>query len=780
MLQLKRILRAILSYKTSSGLTLLSLVISFLGIIILTLYVSFEKSFDRFNENAGTIYRLETKQYGSAVPAVMSDLIQQKVPEVEKLTVFWFNRAKITTAKLNETNVSFGSSALYAGSSFLDMFTFPLKLGNKSTALTDPNTVVITETLSEKLFGTANPLGESVFLNGEVFKVTAVINDFPKNSSFVADCIPSFATLLKDNRFGVNQWSEWSYNIFVKLRSGSNPTQVAAKMEQIPSISESIKEMKSSYPNQPFLSLRPLPEIHFVAGGSYSFTNPVILNALILLAVILAVMGAVNFINFSTSQAPLRAKSLSVMQVLGGRRISSMGQIIAESVILSIVALAISIGIHQLSYSFIESFFGISGLSFSGRYQYVLWFFLFALGFGILAGFYPARYITSSPIALSVKGKSHFSGKGKFFRNALVTIQFVFTIALLISAFIIEKQLNFWRNFDIGVNKEHVVYLNTTSDLGKHGQAFADELMKDREITDYTYSQFIPGNVQMGWGRNVDGQYIQLKCWPVDDRFLDFFGIKIAEGRKFQTGSKADINTFILNKKAVEKFGWNNPLERQIDGFDFKGQIIGVAENFNFSSLKEEIEPMQFWLTDDYQRKNILLLRIRPGNYTKTLDDIKNIALKFDPKNPVNVRFLDDTLNTLYDKEEKMARLIEFVAMWCMLLAVTGLMGLIIFICRDRIKEIGIRRVNGATIQEVVKMLNTDIIRWVIVAFVIAAPAAWYAMSRWVESFAYKTELSWWIYALSGVIVLGIALLTVSWQSWKAATRNPVEALRYE
>ena len=174
------------------------------------------------------------------------------------------------------------------------------------------------------------------------------------------------------------------------------------------------------------------------------------------------------------------------------------------------------------------------------------------------------------------------------------------------------------------------------------------------------------------------------------------------------------------------------------------------------------------------------MLRIRPGNYTKTLDDIKNVALKFDPKNPVNVRFLDDTLNTLYDKEEKMARLIEFVAMWCMLLAVTGLMGLIIFICRDRIKEIGIRKVNGATIQEVVKMLNADIIKWVVVAFVIATPAAWYAMSSWVESFAYKTELSWWIYALSGVIVLGIALLTVSWQSWKAATRNPVEALRYE
>ncbi|MGV8093698.1 MAG: ABC transporter permease [Mangrovibacterium sp.] len=778
MIQFKRILKAILKYRTSSVLTLFSLVISFVGIIILTLYVSFEKSFDQFHQNASLVYRLETKEYGSSVPAVITDVIQKKVPEVDQMCVFSFHDGKITTPELEQANTGFRSDMLFAGDSFFDLFSFPLLLGNRATALKDPYSVVLTESYAQKLFGQANPLGESVLVDNAVYKVTGVMKDFPKNSSFEADYLASFSTCVSGNMFGANAWSEWSFSIFMKLRDKTDPLTVADKIEQIPVVADNVKEMKAHFPNQPFIVLRPLEDIHYVNDGQFSYVNPVILNVLILLTAILAVMGAVNFINFSTSQAPLRAKALSVLQILGGKRFSSMGQIIAESVILSVCALVVSLVIYLVSYSAIETLFGISGLSIAGRPWFLLWFVLFAVGFGILAGLYPARYITSSPLAQSVKGNVRFSGKGKAFRNVLVTIQFIFTIALLASALVIEKQLNYWRNFDLGINKEHVVYMNTTNVLREHYQALANELMTNNNIADYTYSQFIPGGVGMGWGRDVDGQYIQLKCWPVDDRFLDFFGIKIAEGRGFAKSSQADVNTFILNKKAVEKFGWNNPLERRISGFDFTGQVIGVAENINFSSLKEEVEPMQFWLTDT--RKNNLILRLNPGNYTQTLAFILNTARKFDPKNPLEVKFLDDALNKLYDKEERMAHFIEFVALWCMLLAVTGLLGLIIFICRDRIKEIGIRKVNGATITEVVAMLNRDIIRRVLIAFVLATPIAWYAMRAWLESFAYKTTLTWWIFVLAGLSSMAIALLTVSWQSWKAATRNPVEALRYE
>lgn len=778
MLQIKRILKSALKYKTSSSLTILSLIISFFGILILTLYVSYEKSFDGFHKNEKQIYRLSTKLRGASVPAVFSTVLQENIPEVEFITPLCFGSGKVKTSEKGGSNTDFSASMLYARNSFFDIFTFPLQIGDRTTALTEANTVVISESFSQKLFGSGNPLGESIFIDEEPFKVTGVMKDIPKNSSFQADCVTSFATCFKDGRYGVKEWSEWSCNIFVKLRKGSNPEQVALKIEQTPILAERIKDMKNLFPSQSFIQLTPLEKVHFLTESNYESTNPLILNVLILLTVILIFMGAVNFINFSTSQAPLRSKALALLEVFGGKKLSSMGQIIAESVLLSLIALVIAFVIHQLSYPAIESLFNISGLSLSGRYIYIFWFFLFAVGFGILAGLYPSWYITSSPISQSVKGNAHFSGKGKTLKHVLITTQFIFAIVLLISAFIIEKQLNYWRNFDIGLNKEHVIYLRTTPKLQDHYNAFAAELMKNQSIVDYTYSGSIPGKVNNSWSREVDGQQIQVYSWPVDDRFIDFFGIKVTDGRKFALRSEADINTFILNKKAVEKFGWKNPLERKIDGVNFKGQIIGITDNFNFSSLKDEIKPMLFWMTDG--RKNNLLLRIKPENFAETREYIQKTALKFDGENQIEVKFLDDILNKLYEKEESMRLFIEFISIWCMLLAVTGLLGLIIFICRDRIKEIGIRKVSGATVLEVMIMLNKDFVKWVVIAYIIAVPISWYAMNKWLESFTYKTELSWWIFALAGLIVLIIALLTVSWQSWRAATINPVDALRNE
>ena len=778
MFKIKHLLKSLLKYKVSSGLTLLSLVISFSGIIVLTLYVSFEKSYDAFHENAENIYRLEGRDYGCSVPAVAENLIKEATPEIEKITAIWQSDGKITPATTDENSIDYYASVVYASESFFELFSFPLIDGEPSLALVEPNSVVISETFANKLFGSYKAVGESVLIDKEMFTVTAVMKDFPKNSSFQADCISSMATLRKFDRNGVNELSEWSYSIFMLLHPDVTAQDVGQKISAIPEIAEPLAAMASRHPDMDYLYLLSIEKMHFVNDGGFSYSNPVILNILFLLAIILAVMAAVNFINFSTSQAPYRAKSLSVMQILGGKRSTAVAQIISEAIIISLVAIIISFLLYYISFRSIESFLDISGLHISGRYMFILWFILSAVLFGFVAGLYPARYITSSPIAQTVKGNLHFTGKGNRFRSTLVTIQFIFTIALICSAFTIEKQLTFWRNFDIGIDKEHVVYFSTTSALRDHYQALADELLSNEYISDYTYTQFIPGQVGMGWGREVDGQFIQLKCWPVDDRFIDFFDIEVQSGRKFRQDSEGDLDSFILNEKAVELFGWDNPLEKKMSGFGFNGDIIGVAQNFNFSSLKENIEPMQLWRTND--RKNRLLLRITPGNYTETLAYIKATARKFDPENPVEVKFLDDTLNTLYNKEEKMARLIEFVALWCILLAITGLLGLIIFISRNRIKEVGIRKVNGATIAEIISMFNKDFVILVGVAFVIATPLSWYAMHKWLESFAYKTALSWWIFALAGLIVLVITLITVSIQSWRAATRNPVESLRNE
>ncbi len=782
MLHIKRILKSILKYKTSSGLTLLSLIISFTGIIILTLYVSFEKSFDKFHTNADTIYRLELRGEGSWLPAKMSPVIKQNIPEIKSVTRLTSRKDYITTPALNETNTKFLSNYYFADSAFFEMFSFPLVIGNKNTVLKEPHGAIISESLSQKLFGTNNPIGQNIITENISYKVTGVMNDFPKNSSLQADCILPFTVYTAEKQYYYfDEWNEWSFNNVMMLQPGSDPNIIAAKIEKLPEIAKQIAQEKASYTGtETFVYLRPLHNFHFYNDGFLSgYTNPVVLKVLVLLIFILAVMGAVNFINFSTSQAPLRAKALSVTRVLGGRRISAMGQILAESILLALLAIFVSLLIYRLSFHFIETMFSIQGLDMSGRYIFLLLFVLFALLFGVIAGLYPSKYITSPPVAQTVKGHVSFTGKGKNLRNSLIIVQFVFTIALITSSLVIEKQLNYWRNFDIGINKEHVVYLSTTSELRQHYKAFADELMKDQNIVDYTYTQFIPGNVGMGWGREVEGQYISFKCWPIDDRFLDFFGIELTQGRKFLSGDQSDIGDFILNEKAVAEFGWEKPLERKINGFNEDVHpVVGIAKDFNFSSLKSEVPAMALWRTNE--RKNQLLLRLAPGNYTQVIKNIEKTAHEFDSKNQFEVRFLDDALNYLYSKEEKMARFIEFVAIWTILLSITGLLGLVIFISRDRIKEIGVRKVNGATIPEVVFLLNKDFVKWVAIAFVVATPAAFFAMQKWLENFAYKTTLSWWIFASSGLAALAIALFTVSWQSWKAAAKNPIESLRYE
>ncbi|MDO5666005.1 MAG: ABC transporter permease, partial [Bacteroidia bacterium] len=631
----------------------------------------------------------------------------------------------------------------------------------------------LSETTAKNIFGTTDVVGKQLKMRGSDLTVSGVMKDMPKNSTFHQDAFMSMTT--KDN----TDWNEWSFSIFLQLKKGAARAVVEQKVAHIERIAGTLDQIANRFSKEAAeVKFVPLTQLHYGSRGyMFDSVNKTVLDVLSVLIAVLLIMGAVNFINFSTSQAPLRAKSLSVQQILGEAKWKARLQIIGEAVALSLMALGIAFFIHGLIFQRLENLFQITGLSFSRREGFYLIFILLAVVFGIIAAFYPSRYITSAPISQAVKGKMFFSGKGKGFRNILITTQFVFTIALIAASLIIEKQLRFWNNYDIGIDKENVLYLPTTGALQKSYQAFADELMKNTEITNYTYTQFLPGNVGMGWGREVDGQQIQLQAWPVDDRFIDFFGIKMAEGRKFGQG-EADINNIILNEKAVQQFGWNNPLERKFPGFDFVGDIVGVSQNFNFESLKGEIRPMLFWRTET--RKNNILIKTQGGNLTQIRKYIEDTAKKFDAESTFHVRFLDDSLEQLYSKETRMARFIEFVSLWTILLALTGLLGLIIFISRDKIKEIGIRKVNGATIFEVVRMLNKNVLVWLGIAFFIATPLAYYAMNRWLENFTYKTELSWWVFALAGLTSLLVALLTVSWQSWRAASRNPVEALRNE
>jgi putative ABC transport system permease protein len=771
---MKQLFKTIFKYRLSSILTLVSLVVAFLGIIVLTLYVSYERSFDGFHKNKNDIYLMSFKyDMGSSLPVPMEELIRHEVPEIERSVVMreWWNNEFYRTDQTPRDAIR--KKAMYASADFFTMFDFPLITGDAKTVLSVPNSVVLSETMAQNIFGTADVVGKQLLASGSELTVSGVMKDMPKNTSF--NCEAVVPLVIEENQ----DWSEWSFTIFFQLKKGADKAVVEKKIAGIERISEILTRIAESFSSEAVaVDLMPLSKIHYGSRSyMFAFINKTVLNVLSVLILVLLVMGAVNFINFSTSQAPLRAKSLSVQQILGATKGSARLQIIGEAVILSLTALGLSFIIHSLVFQHLENLFQITGLSFKGRELLYAGFVLFAILFGVIAAFYPSRYITSPPISQAVKGKMLFSGKGKNFRNVLITVQFVFTIALIAASLTIEKQLHFWNNFDIGIDKENVLYLQTSNVLRNSHQAFADELMKNTEITNYCYSQFLPGRVGMGWGRKVDGKQIQMQAWPIDDRFIDFFGIEMQEGRAFRQG-EADMDNFILNEKAVQQFGWEKPMEKRFGGLGAEGEVIGVCKNFNYASLKGEITPMVFWRTDG--RENNILIKSRGGNFTQIRKYIEETAKRFDPEGTFEVHFLDEALEQLYSNETRIARFIEFVSLWTILLALTGLLGLIVFISRDKVKEIGIRKVNGASVFEVVRMLNKNVLIWLGIAFIIATPVAYYAMSRWLENFAYKTTLSWWIFAVAGLASLFVALLTVSWQSLRAASRNPVEALKYE
>ena len=773
---MKKIYQSIIKYPVSTVLNILSMVIAFSGIITLVLYVNYENSFDKHHTNYERIYKLQIGKDDGTLPAVLTPLLTENISDISAISPTWDRSYWMSTQKNADKDQTYHLSCMFATNDFLDIFSFDYVFGTKNGALTNNQTIVLTQSYAQKLFGNINPVGKKIFLEGQEFTCTAVIKDLPETSSFNTDCFLSFETLLQQKNSFAKDWSEWSFRVFLKLNKNNDRADVLTQINNI-------KRVKEIYSNvgieeEEGLYLQPLKDLHFSKTSYYKSVNKTVLDVLILLAIILAIMGIVNFVNLLTSQAMQRAKSFAVRRVLGGSRRSSIIQIITESLFISLFSLAIALLLHRLLFPYFEDILQIKGLSFDGREIGYLYFVIFAVIYSVVASIYPAWFITSARVSEALKGLFLFSGKGKLTRNVLLVLQFSFTIMLIIASIAIEKQINFWHNFDTGFKNENVIYLQTNENIINHKQAFTKELLSHPNIIEYTYSQHIPGQVGMTWGRVVDEQYISVTCWPIDEHFLDFFDIEIVKGRKFSNNIEVDKDKFILNQSAAKVFNWDNPLEKKIEGFGFEGSIVGVAKDVNFSSLKETVQPMQFWLTNE--RQNVLMLKISNGNITETIKHIKKVWNKFEPDLNVDVDFLDDSMNKLYKKEEGIAYFIEFASLWSILLSLTGLLGLSIFIARQRTKEIGIRRTNGASISEIILMLNYGFVKWILIAFTIATPISYYAINKWLENFAYKTQISCWIFLLAGVITLFISVLAVSIQTFRVARKNPVKALRYE
>lgn len=752
---------------------LIGLSVSFAAFMLLTIYLFNEFTYDRFNNDYESIYRLNLvmesdgeSQVNSGLPNPMADVIRDNISEFENQCSFTWGPSNFVKESDQSNNFDLNTGAV--DSTFTNMFTIHIKSGNQHP-LKLTNRLILSEKAAKRIFGDEDPIGKILLANfKEPYVVEAVFYDLPVNSSFKNEAFCSYP--IYD---WINDWSEYSFIHFFKLAPGAQLSLVNDKILSIPEINSVVVD----YPDAKIgFSFTPLKDYHFDNQGGNG--NLVFANTLILVAILVLLMAFINYLNFAIANAPKLIRSVNMRRIVGESKLRLLLMLSIESVVLMSISFILAIFICFLTLHYWPDIFGYNLNLYQYKSLFLVCLLLFIL-LGVLFSIYPSRIIVSVKPALALKGMITFSAKHSYSGKILTVIQYSISILLILGVLFIEKQISYLKHYDLGFDKENIIVLETTSSIRNQETAFTDEMMKNPNITDYAFSQFVPGGVGMGWGREIDGKQVSFKCWPVDERYMKFMGFEIIEGNTFSSNIEADENNFIFNQKALDEFNWKEGyLGKDIPGFDFKGKLIGIVKNMKYASLHEEVQPMAFWLTK--QRHNRMSLKISDKNVVATMDHIKDVYAQFETKFPIKVSFLDEQLDLQYKQEEKQAQLIFIFCMISIVISIIGALGLIIFMCEYRVKEIGIRKINGAKVSEIVAMLNMSFVKWIFIAFCIAVPISYFVLDRWLQNFAYRTNLSWWIFLLAGIMALAVALLTVSCYSWRAARKNPVESLRYE
>ncbi len=772
---LRSILSNLKKSKKVNFFNILGLSVSIAACIMLWVYINSEYAYDTNNVNYKNIYQLSIQQktsddidVTSTLPVPLANSIYELFPEIKTLCTTWW--ANDNYCLKDSPDKAFTISSQAVDSTFTDIFTLNFKYGTDHP-LNGRDNMIISESTATKIFGNENPLGKVLLAGFEKpYTISGVFYDLPHNSSF--NDVHAFTHFNKEP--WTEEWSEWSFNHYYIMDAALAADSLDAKIKRIPAIAdlygEIMQERKMDF------CLIPLAEKHFMpntGNGNKSFVN-----TLIIISILLVVMAFANYMNFAFANIPNVIKTSAVKSVLGESKRAFFRLAFFE--MLSIITLSFVIGVllTQLIQFFFPDLLGFK-LSLGQNALIVALAYTVFLLIGGLLSIFPAKIITANKVVMGVKGMLTTAHRKNRLGTGLSVIQFTFSIILIISILLIEKQIHFVKDYDLGFEKENIVVLNTSDNIQNQEDAFAQELMKNPAISDYSYSQFIPGGVGMGWGRNIDGKQVNFKCWPVDERYLNFMGIELKEGRNFSSHIDADEDNFIFNETAIKKFGWQeNALGKTIPGFGFEGKLVGIVKDIKYASLYEEVAPLAFWLTST--RHNRISLKISGNEVSETMAYIKKVYGQFEKQQEFHYQFLDQALDEQYKSSEKQASLIFLFCFISLFISLIGILGMVMFMCQYKVKEIGIRKVNGAKTHEILQLLNKSFVLQVTLAFIIACPISWLVMNRWLQGFAYQTTLSWWIFALAGCMALGIALLTVSWQSWRAATRNPIESLRYE
>jgi ABC-type antimicrobial peptide transport system permease subunit len=778
--------RNIIKDKANSFINITGLAIGLASSILILLWVQNELNYDKFHKNANQVYRITCDlgdSKNATTPAGMPAGLKAEIPVI-KNTVRLIQSSSTLVASDNRKFEE--NRVFYADPSFMDMFSFPLIKGDRTTALTQANGVLITQSIATKYFGSQNPIGKILRIDNSMnLAVTGVFAAVPANSHLQFDIVVPMAAIanivsdLKDNT-----WGNFNFLTYLQLSKSFDPTsanlaKLEKQMDQI--YHRHIPGVKVSF------QLQPLTKIHLAPERQYDLPghgNAQYVNIFFFVAILILVVACINFMNLATARSARRAKEIGLRKVAGAIRGQLIIQFLSESIFISFLSLLVALAIVYLSLPVFNEL--------ADRKLVIdvadakLWLSLFgiALVTGLISGSYPALFLSGFNPVKVLKGNVKSMGGNLLFRNALVVTQFMVSIVLLVGTVVIYNQLKFIRDRNPGFDKANLLSVPMTGDIWSRRQALKNELAQNPLTSNFTFISNLPTNLQdwtleVGWDGKDPRSQVFIPTMSVNENFVDVFGMKVLTGRSFSGKFLADSNNYVVNEKMMRIMGLTagTAIGKTLTFRGSKGTIIGVVKDFNFKPVQQAIQPLVL----SFNRSGgFIVVRTKPGNTSTTIKALGKISQELNPAYPFKFNFVDQDLANLYKGEQQMGNIFNLFAVLGIFISSLGLYGLSAFMAEQRTKEIGVRKVLGASVLSLVYLLSSGITRLILIAIVIAIPLSWYAVNSWLSGFAYHINVSWLIFMTASMAALFIAWFTIGYESVKAAIVNPIKSLKTE
>lgn len=799
-------LRNLYRQKGFAFINIFGLAIGLTCFILIGLFVRFELSYDTFHNNADDIYRIvrEKQAVGGqgndqtiATPSPLVKALMDEVPEVAYAAQF--SKAK---AFIDFKTKRFQEEGIYATEHFFQVFSFPLLHGDAATALADPDAIVLTESLAKKYFGEANPIGQTLTIytlssedenDNKEMKVTAVVADVPDNSHFTFDYLVP-VTSSQEHAMWLGRWESNGYLTYARLHPNSSYAGFTSKLSTLAQTYLSPLEFYQQNPGDVGAFIpQALTDIHLHShlGNEFSVNGDIkYIYLFSAIALMILLIACINYINLATARSVRRAMEVGVRKVMGAHRSQLIGQFMSEAIMPAILALFIAMA---LVVTLLPTFNGLTARSISLEFHqnggFLALLLFIGLGVGVLAGSYPALMMSSfSPVRM-MKGMLDKKAGKTTFRNTLVVVQFAITMVLLVGTIVIQRQLHYIESARTGIERDQIIVVDIEDRtlFDDRYTLLKQTLQGNPNVMGVTAAQTLPTNIDAGsriraWQGAPEGDEFRAYRSIIQHDFVDIFGLEVVEGRDFSEAIAADArNGLLINETMKRRLGWETAVGKWVNFHGEEVRVVGVLKDYNFHSFHQEIAPLGLFIDTGwwfaYQR---VFVKVRPENMQETIAFVGQTLADISPGYPFDYHFLDDAYNQMYQTEARLGSLLSYFTFLALFIACMGLLGLATFIAQQRTKEIGVRKVLGASLSDILVLLSKDFTRLVIIAFVLAAPIGYLAQSRWLETFAYRVSTGWGTFAIAGCVVLLLAWLTVSYQSIRVGLADPVKSLRHE